>query len=117
MQRTGQGCVWTGAGTRRLWATHRCWGQERRRIAGLGKERRGDVLSLGALTCREECTPVPFSVAGGPARWTVAARSPAQGNSQTGPRPGSERRWAGQLKQADKDRTIPDLKNARNYLP
>lgn len=55
--RTGQGCVWTGAGACRLWATHRCRGQERRRIAGLGKERWGD-LSLGALARGEECTPV-----------------------------------------------------------
>lgn len=48
-------------------------------------------------------------------RWTVAALS-CQGNGQTGPHPGSKGQ-AGRLKQADKGRTIPDLKNDRNYLP
>ena len=38
------------------------------------------------------------------------------GNHQTRPHPGSKCQ-AGQLKQADKGRTIPDLKNAWKYLP
>lgn len=40
----------------------------------------------------------------------------ALGHHQTGPHPGSKCQ-VGQLKKADKGRTIPDLKNAWKYLP
>ena len=88
------------------------------RIAGLEKKRWGKVLwpqpppPWGGRCPGEACLS-PWLGDTRAGQWQP---SPTQGNRRTGPYPGSKCR-ADQLKQADKGRTIPDLKNAQNDLP
>ena len=95
----------------RAQATCQVQGQERRKNCWPGK-RRSRSSSHSALPRDEQgAQGEPGDTRAG--QWQP---SPALGHHQTGPHPGSKCP-AGQLKQADKGRTIPDLKNAWKYLP
>lgn len=107
----GKGCVHIGAACLGLRPHARCRDRKEGRTAGLEK-RRSRSSSHSALPRDEQgAQGEPGDTRAG--QWQS---SPALGHHQTGPHPGSKCQ-AGQLKQADKGRTIPDLKNAWKYLP
>lgn len=114
----GRGVCTSEPCTLRLWVTLRCQGQERRKNCWLEEKRRGraplaTVPSPAGKKVPQCSLPFPWPGDVHAGQWQPPA---AQGNRRTGPHPRNKCR-AGQLKQADKGRTIPDLKNARNYLP